>query len=175
MKHWLLFLAGLLIMAGCAPAAATPAPRLEVTPAAPAASAATPVPVADLKYCKDSVCFMGAHVLNDTEDLLVIFEVVLIDGTLPPPVDILLTNNLILKLSDPQSVELFSGTVAKDEIFCYVGDDAPWSGGRESASCGLTIPLSQLSSQPAVGSTVNVFAPEFGQFLQTVPVEAADL
>ncbi len=174
MKHWYSILAGLVLAAGCVPAAATPAPRLEVTSAVAQEGAATPVPVSQLNHCKDSVCLMDVHVLNDSEDLLVIFEVVLIDGTLPPPVDFLLTNDLVIKVSDEKGAQLFSETVAKEDVFCYVGRDAPWSMDRESAACGMMKPLAGLSSPPAVGSAVTVYVPEFTQFLATVTVETAE-
>lgn len=172
MKKWIL--AGLLIIAlaaACAPQPGTqpvpqtsPQPQVEKLPTA-----------AFQAHCRYGACVRDTIMARSESNLLVFFDLTDQNGIVILGDEKYITGNLLvagyLLSGDGSEQTVFQAELTNQDYNCYSGKDLPWNPGIPTATCGFSVPVSDLKVVPEVGDRVRVELPVFNSFAQEVVVQ----
>jgi len=122
--------------------------------------------------CRFGVCVQDVYATVDDEFFIVLFDITPPDGL--PKLDAapMFTNPVQILVENNQGERYVDKLFGPDEYYCYAGTDVPWSGGKNTATCGIGNPVGADQKTPAVGEEIRVSLPEFGGFETRVTVIA---
>ena len=175
-KIGLLGLLIVLLLSACGPQA-SPVPETQETSPAPVEQP-TEVPteeVVPVKNCQYGACVQDVIMAKSENNLLVFFDLTDQNGEVVLGEEKFFMGNILaagyLIPENGAEETLFQAELGGQDYNCYSGEDLPWNPGIPTATCGFSVPLSELRVAPEIGDRVRIELPGFEEFKQEVIVQ----